>query len=279
MNNTKIHSKQKTIKSFDGIEIYYEVTEGQKNKKCLLFLHGMGGDLSAWNDEREYFSDLGYPTLSIDLRGHGLSGRASDKESYELVSFVKDVKAVIKAEKIHKPIIIGHCFGGMVALLYAALYTDALSALILIDSSYKAPDYATKITNNGLISYIVNVLVSISPETFAHGHTDFKKYENTSDFYWKRIAEDISHVSLKSYLYICQNLCEFNAESLLTRINVPTLIIEGEDDTVYTKKDAQHLNRGIRKSILSYVPHQNHMIIINHSHTLNETIEKFLHNK
>ena len=105
---------EKKIKSSDGTHINYEISRTKKNNHWLIFIHGAGGDLTAWRKERYFFHKKGYSTIAIDLRGHGKSERPKLLIDYSLDNFAQDVNTVLKHEKINNFSIISHCFGSMI---------------------------------------------------------------------------------------------------------------------------------------------------------------------
>ncbi len=56
------------------MKINYKIHKN-KNDLYLVFLHGLGGNLYAWNEIRTIMHKKNYSTLAIDLRGHGESFR------------------------------------------------------------------------------------------------------------------------------------------------------------------------------------------------------------
>ena len=130
-----MHFQAKSLTSFDNTKIYYEINHSNiKHRRTLIFLHGLGGDLADWSDEKKYFSKLGYKVIVLDMRGHGLSERKENFESYKFDCFVEDIVSLIKHEKLKKPVLIGHCFGGMVTMILAGKYPEiALPVLALGD--------------------------------------------------------------------------------------------------------------------------------------------------
>jgi 3-oxoadipate enol-lactonase len=270
-----LHPVSKTIKSHDGVEIYYEKVH-TGNKKWLIFLHGLGGDLTAWNEERDKFHQLGYSTLAIDLRGHGLSGRPKDFPQYDFKNFMLDVLFILQHEKISKPVLVGHCLGGMIAMMYAAHYPTMLSSLILIDTGYKPPVISEKFIQHEWFNYMLSSIAPYSPCRHLSTHTDFQKFKNTTDFNWKRVMSDVLHVSLRSYLYICEVLTNFDATSLLNRIKVPTLILEGTEDSVFPPNVANDLHHRIIKSELHFIPGANHILVFTSPNELVKVMENFL---
>src|SRR3989338_8016662 len=105
---------QYEIHSFDLAKINYDIV--RKKKRFYIFLHGAGGDLKAW--DLNLFHKNGFSTIAIDLSGHGKSERISQS----LENATKDVYEVIKHEKVRDFVLVGHCFGGMIAITFAKLY-------------------------------------------------------------------------------------------------------------------------------------------------------------
>ena len=131
---------QKKITSFDGTQINYSLSKNSENDAYLVFLHGLGGDLTAWKKELNFFKSKGISTLAVDLRGHGKSDRPDLLDKYKLEYFARDVKTIIDHEKIKKLIIVGHCFGGVVTIMFHKLFPNLAKSYILVDTTYKAPD-------------------------------------------------------------------------------------------------------------------------------------------
>ncbi len=267
--------RAKFLKSFDKAKIYYEKSEADKNK-WLVFLHGFGGDLGAWEKEIEYFTNLGYSTLALDLRGHGLSSKSDDIDFYKLENFAKDLKLIIDAEKIKRPVILGHCFGGMVTSYFQAKFPKISKALILIDTSFKPPFISPFGVQEVFLKHIFDLLATISPNTGSYSHADFNQFIGTADIDLARIFSDISHTSLKSYLLLCEQLSGFDLRKLFSKINVPTLIIQGSEDSIYPMEIAKYLHSRIKKSELDIIEGANHILVLNNPSELEQSIQSFL---
>ncbi|KKP69648.1 hypothetical protein A2X44_03780 [candidate division CPR3 bacterium GWF2_35_18] len=267
--------QKKYSKSFDGAKIFYHKTQNDP-KKWLIFLHGLGGDLTAWEKERRYFDHLGISTLAIDLRGHGLSERGKNKNFYKLKNHIYDVKVILEKEQIQKPVIVGHCFGGMVSINYGAYFPREVDALVLVDTSYKLPFFSKHKTCAIFLENILEQLAKISPERHIERHTHFKNFYDTSDVDFRRLLSDVLHASIKSYLFLCSNLIEYDAESLLKKIVDPTLVVEGTRDSIFPPKIAALLKERLINSEMDLIPEANHILIINSPKELNQTIDSYL---
>jgi len=268
---------KKKIKSFDGTKIYYESHRpDNRGEKAVVFLHGLGGDLSAWDKEVEFFTSEGVPTVAIDLRGHGFSDRSEKKEFYKFANFTKDVLAVMHDAKFKEYCIVGHCFGGMVTLLLEGNNPKSAKNLILVDTGFKPPLLIEPLKNNPLLLWILEAFVANIPNLRLLGHADFSKYIGTKDIDFRRLTSDILHVSLRSYLLISENLFGYDASSLLSKISIPTLVIEGKMDTIFPPNIAIELSKRIKKSEIDFIDGANHILVTSNPLDLSREIERFL---
>ena len=119
-----------------GDETLHVQVAGKGPSQQTLITIGGGPGLSA-----EYMVDLEQlagPELAVityDQRGTGRSSRpAATPANYELADYTADLEAVraaVGAEQVH---LLGHSWGGLVAMEYATRYPDKVSSLILVDS-------------------------------------------------------------------------------------------------------------------------------------------------
>lgn len=270
--------RKNVINAKDNVKIHYEVAAGKNGKHPLVLLHGLGGNIRSWDEERKILKELGYTTVAIDLRGHGFSGRPHGESSYELIKFVEDIRCVLENEKISTCILIGHCLGGMIALYTQALYPHTAKALILIDTGFYAPYIGKHSVTKVLVKKMFHVLGRYAPKLHFSGHVPAAKYKGTSEYDIPRMLSDITHVSLHSYFLTCAQITAFNGSYLLKKIQIPTLIIQGEKDTVFPPRMAEALQSRIKNSTIEFVPDATHILVINNPISVAVSIERFLIN-
>ncbi|MBW2999897.1 alpha/beta hydrolase, partial [Candidatus Woesearchaeota archaeon] len=121
------------LESFDKTKIYYRIK--RKSDLFLIFVHGWAQNWTAWKKEINFFQEKGYSTLALDLRGHGLSDKPEKKRQYRLKCFAKDIRRIIKKEKIKQYVLIGHSMGGMISLVYYKLFNKKINALVLCSTT------------------------------------------------------------------------------------------------------------------------------------------------
>jgi len=103
----------------------------------LVFIHGWSCDSRYWQEQLSTFSK-NYQVITIDLAGHGNSSLG--RLDYTMISFAKDVKAVIEKDNINQAILIGHSMGGGVMAEVARLMPKKVVAIIGIDTLHNVAE-------------------------------------------------------------------------------------------------------------------------------------------
>jgi pimeloyl-ACP methyl ester carboxylesterase len=265
----------------DKITINYDVFKANKTANSkdlfLVFIHGAGGDLNVWKKERTFFHKIGISTLAIDLRGHGKSEKPEDKSKYQLSYFVKDISKIINAEKIRKFVMVGHCLGGIITILFHKYYPNQAKSYILINSTYEAPISLKRIFKYNPIN--VEMLGNIFKYSKKYGplsHVDHERFAKTKDLDPLRIYSDITNTSFRSWLFTYENISKYNEIETVKKINQPTLIIQGDKDIVFNTNIAKKLHNLIRNSTLKIIREENHIIVLNNPDVINKEIMLFL---
>ncbi len=266
---------KKSITSIDQVRINYEVAGDPQAKDCVVLLHGLGGCLRAFDDLVPQLSDR-YKIISIDLRAHGQSQRPARKSQYHLNYFLSDVIAVLQAEQIIQPIVIGHCFGGIIAMALATSYPSLIKKLILISVSYQAPHLARLIYRFFPLKGIIGLMLRFFPHLYFKNYRNYAKFEKTGDFSPSRISADILHTSFKSYVYMCSSIVNWDLSTRLGEINCPTLIIHGQKDRVFPARSANELKRKIKGARVRIINKAGHVPLLNNKVELARLITKYL---
>jgi len=110
---------------------------GDPGADPILFMHGGGQTRHSWGGAARLLAEKGWRTLSIDLRGHGDSGWASDGSEYEAEYFVADINRVLAALG-KKAVLVGASLGGRTATFVVGDGApDLCRALVLVDITPK----------------------------------------------------------------------------------------------------------------------------------------------
>jgi len=104
---------------------------GDPSRPPVVFLHGGSAHAHWWDFTLPHLVDR-YRCLALDLRGHGDSDRPADGD-YGLAAHAGDVLGFVDALGLERPALIGHSFGGFVAMVAAGRAAN-LAALAVVDS-------------------------------------------------------------------------------------------------------------------------------------------------
>jgi len=97
----------------------------------VVLLHGLCGDLAFWHPAIVASLAKDHRVTRMDLRGHGYSGRPSS--GYTTRDLAGDLAALLDSLGIARASLVGHSFGGAVALHFAALHPERTESVVLAD--------------------------------------------------------------------------------------------------------------------------------------------------
>lgn len=117
------------VLSFDSERIAYDVVGA--GQTALVFIHGWSCDGRYWQKQIATFA-RDYKVITVDLAGHGHSSQ--NRSDFTMLSFAKDVKAVIEQENIDSAVLVGHSMGGAVIAEAARLMPQKVAGVIGIDT-------------------------------------------------------------------------------------------------------------------------------------------------
>jgi len=106
-----------TVTTKDGIEIYYK-DWGPRNAQPIVFHHGWPLSSDDWDNQMLFFVGHGYRVVGIDRRGHGRSTQVS--EGHDMDHYAADAAAVVEHLDLRNAVHIGHSTGGGEATRYVA---------------------------------------------------------------------------------------------------------------------------------------------------------------
>jgi pimeloyl-ACP methyl ester carboxylesterase len=105
---------------------------GGADRPTVVFLHGSAAHAHWWDFVLPLLAER-YRCLALDLRGHGDSG-VPDNDDYTIATHAGDVARLLATLGVRRTALVGHSFGGLVAMQYAASTESRLGALVVIDS-------------------------------------------------------------------------------------------------------------------------------------------------
>jgi alpha-beta hydrolase superfamily lysophospholipase len=114
------HSSWRDLRSSDGTKLFCREWKAEAPAKgSILMIPGLGEQSGRYVHVGDFFQNAHFDVLAIDVRGHGRSGGTPVyAEHYN--QFLEDVRAAIRMIKAFPLFVLGHSFGGQLALALAA---------------------------------------------------------------------------------------------------------------------------------------------------------------
>lgn len=277
--------------SYDGTKIWCRrVGQGLP----IICLNGLGCSTFYFSYVEDYLKRT-FQVITWDYRGHGLSEPPRVRKNHTIESLVMDLKAVMDVFNIKAALLIGHSMGTQVLYEFYSRFPKRCLALISCFGTFEKP--FDTFLNSPLSKYIfegiyvfnhmfprtsnlIGTLMLKNPLSFHLGGLFKVMKPYLVD---KKILEQyIDHIINVDPVFLTdltRNMQEHSAEESLKKINVPTLIIGGEEDTftpIWLAKKMHHL---IAKSELFVVKKGSHVALVEQPELINLRIEKFIHER
>lgn len=207
---------------------YIQYGEG----KDILLLHGWGQNIEMMKPLGDSFSNKCRITI-LDFPGFGESDEP--KEAWNIEKYSNLLEQFIKELNIKKPVIIGHSFGGRVAIRYSS--NNIIEKLVLFGSPC--------IRINEELSLSVKILKKLKTLPGLNSFGEYmKNYIGSRDY---KAASPIMRQTLVEV--VNEDLSKYARE-----IEEPTLLIWGEYDTEAPVKDAKELEKIMIDAALIILP-------------------------
>ncbi|GAG20537.1 unnamed protein product, partial [marine sediment metagenome] len=129
------YENEATVVNVNGFDLWYKEKGVDKESPPIIVLHGGPGMSCNYFKDSFNFLEDDYRVIYYDQRGSGFSQIKPDLDYYTLNSLVTELEAIRKEiVDEDKVIIIGHSFGGLLAMKYVLDYEEHVDKIILISS-------------------------------------------------------------------------------------------------------------------------------------------------
>ncbi len=256
----------------------------------IVVLHGGPGF-----DHRQFLPfiwDLaqGHRVILYDQRGTGLSSGPVDSASINIDTFIGDVEAIRKAFGIEQMNLLGHSWGGILAMHYSMRHGDKLKSLILASTTATVEAFAEMRTTYegnrapGDARLLEEIYASdgfqnddpVAVEKF--WRVFFKPYFADQAMVAKMDLQFTENTIKNSNAVagaVLQSIGEFDLHEDLKSLRCPTLIIHGDEDPMHYKY-GQRIHASIEGSELVIVEGAGHWLFVDGTEVFSRSILAFL---
>lgn len=268
----------------DRITLHY-VTQGEG--PLMLFLHGFPEFWYSWRHQIPEFAQ-DHKVVAVDLRGYNESEKPADPAAYRMSELVQDVKDVITGLGYDQCVLVGHDWGGAIAWSVAEAFPALVSRLIVLNMPHPARFFEGLRTPQQLLrsAYIFLFQLPVLPE-FLFQLGDYRVFDQTlRETTVNKAAFTDADVeayknafarpgALTAALNYYRNLFQAAARSHPV-LEMPTLLIWGEDDLYLGKELTYATEQYVRDFQVQYIPNCSHWVQQEQPQLVNQTIRAFL---
>jgi len=246
--------------------------QGPDNAPTIIFIHGFPLNKTMWDNQVELLKN-DFRVITYDIRGHGESDAGNEAFSIDL--FVSDLIGFMDGLEIKKSSICGLSMGGYIALKAIENYPDRFETLVLCDTTCTADSTEVKekrmktvesIIKNGVNKYAEESI----PNLFSAESVKLNVGEIASV---KEMILDTSELVLCSTLLALASRKETCTK--LAEINIPVLILVGDQDTLTPPATAKFMHENIKNSTLEVIENAAHLSNLENPELFNQHLKEF----
>ena len=255
----------------DGCHLAYEITG---KGLPLILIHGWTFDSKIWSSQVPEFGQH-YQTITYDRRGYGESDGKPD-----LRKDLEDLNDLLNHLAINSAYLLGMSQGGRIALRYSITHPERVKALILQCAPLDGYDPKGREKDQIPLAHYSTLakqgqIDTVRDEWMNH---PLMQIPSSKLSVKKQVREIINRYSGED---LTENIIErmaftINIAKNLQQITMPTLIIEGNEETSLLKDVANKLHEGIQGSKKVFIKGNGHLINLIEPKKYNQAVINFL---
>ncbi len=267
------------VRAKDGTSIFYK--DWGKGRP-IVFSHGWPLNADAWDEQLLFFAERGFRVIAHDRRGHGRSGQPW--EGHDMDTYADDLKALLTSLELRDVILVGHSTGGGEVARYAARYgAGSVSKLVLVGAvpplMLRTPQNPEGSPIEGFDALRASVASGrsqfyrdLAQPFFGANRPDAKVAQGLIDQFWLQSMQ----VGIKAAYDCIKAFSETDFTEDLKKIDVPTLLIHGDDDQIVPiVAAARKGEKLLKKAKLKVYPGAPHAIPFTHKDAFNADVLAF----
>jgi epoxide hydrolase 4 len=274
----------------------FHVAECGEGDRLALFLHGFPECWYSWRAQLPLLASLGYRAWAPDLRGYGETDRPEGVQSYAIERLMDDVAGLIDAARPRETVLVAHDWGGVIAWYFAMRKIRPLDRLVVMNLPHPAPMERELRTwrQRARSWYVLFFQLPWLPERLMRAG-DYRTVREA----FRGMAIDKSRFPKEVLQVYRDNAARPGALTAMLNyyrafvrggasrqqglgyppIDVPTLLLWGEEDTALGIETTQGTDAYVRNLTLRYLPRVSHWVQQEAPETVNAMLEAWLQDR
>lgn len=242
--------------------------------ELLILMHGIGGNRTNWTRQVEAFSSR-YHVVAWDARGYGKSDDYDGPLDFH--SFACDLRDLLDHFGVEKAHICGLSMGGRIAQDFYLHFPERVKTLGLF-ATFSGFKRLNKEEQERFVRLRLKPLVEDGkePKDIAPVVAKTLIGPDADPKHFQQLVESMEALHKESYVKTIQATTQYEKALQLEDINVPTLLIFGENDSLTPPAIGERMETRIADCEYVEVPRSGHLINIEEADIFNETLMSFL---
>ena len=254
----------------NGIQMNYKLS-GKKEAEVAMLSHSLGTNLRMWHPQMDIL-EPSFRVLGYDTRGHGKSG--APKGPYTLELLGEDAVGLLDALQVDQVHFVGLSMGGMIGQHLALTHSNRLRSLTLCDTSSIVPREGHPAIQERIETARSKGMEALVDPTLERWFTPSFVRDNPPSL--RKIREQFLATPVEGYVGCSEAIRGLNYKDRLSGVNLPTLILVGEEDPGTPVSAAQVIHERIKGSKLEIIPSARHLSNVEQPEAFNKALSEFL---
>ena len=232
-----------------------------ETREVILFVHGAGGSQFIWSYQKTFFEKRYHP-IALELSGHGESGGRGEDE---IGRYADHIHSFLKTLGLRKVFLVGHSMGGAIVQTLALTHPEVIHGIVLVGTGARLK----------VVPEILNGIKNNFEETV-------RKIARFA--YSPKVSSDLIEQGIENLLQCSPQVlygdflaCDrFDLTKEVEKIELPTLVLCGDEDQLTPVKYSEFLQSRILRSKLEIIPGAGHMVMIEAPEGFNRKVEEFI---
>jgi 3-oxoadipate enol-lactonase len=235
--------------------------------EAIVFLHGVGSDISTWDEQLNYFSEM-WRAVALEYPGYGASDLpAKGLSRRDIAHYLFGAMDGLTINTAH---MVGLSMGGVMCLEMALQQPARLRSLTLVDTFAYHP-------NGSVILKNLHKDISAMPMLeFARSRVGLIVSPGASGSVKQEVIRTMAKIAKETYRWSTRAVWTSDYRRDLPHITIPALVAIGEHDQLTPKVLSEALHRGIAGSKLVVIPGAGHLSNLENPAFFDRMVEDFI---
>ncbi len=261
-----------TTASVNGVRVAFD--DCGTGEDVLVLIHGHPFNRSMWQSQAEAGSQAGWRVIAPDLRGYGETPAGG--ETTPLEAFARDIAELLDILGVGRVVVAGLSMGGQIAMEFARLYRERLRGIVLVatypqaeteEGKHNRHETADRLLREGMGPYSEEVLTRMLAARSIAG--------------LPRVAAHVLTMMQTTHPQGAAAALRGRAERppyepVLATLDVPALVVVGDEDSFTTRADADRMHQLLKGSQLLWMKGVGHMPNLERDAEFNAVLVQFL---